>query len=848
MNKQEQYLNFLQTKIKLADKKGFSIDPAGLHASSLPHQVKIIPWACERGAALIAADCGMGKTHIAIETCRMIHQTFGGKCLIVTELGAADTFTNQDPEYGEGKRLGVNIEYVTNQREAIESSCWLVLTNYERVRNGNFDFSAFACVWLDEGNYIKNMASETTNALQVQLARVRFKYIASATPNPNRTLELVNYAHVLNICDRGQILTRFFQRNSTSAGDLTLHPQHEEDFWLWVYSWMVSIERPSDMGLSDDGYQLPPLSIEWNHEVKMDKALEAGATDDGQHQLYIETSGDNSDRARIRRESIDVRIRKTIELIKAHPNKKFIIWHKLESERYALEKALNDDDDIHQSIESVYGTQNWTEREQIVTSFMRGEVDILITKPELCGVGLNFQRHCHLNIFMSPNYDWDELYQAIKRTHRFGQKEAVTAYIVWVSEQHDIISVLKGKQQLHNEQREKLRSIAKKFEFDQNKFIEEKKRHFHTSSKRYKGDCWELVESDCVLEWMERPDNSIQLINTSFPFGNHYEYTDKYNDFGHNQDLNQFADQLAFLIPELLRTLEPGRICAVHLKNRIHYGSVTGKGFSIFHRFTHRMCDEMERHGFETMGFHYIPTDVVAENNQTYRLTYGEMRKDSTKMGAGIPEEIWLFRKPPSSNANAYADTPVTHSEEDYPLSKWQIDADAFWGSSGNRLLTGSELKKFGLDKIQSWWKKFKPETVYNFEEHINLLEELDAVGKLSRTFTTLPMQSNTDYIWNDVNRMHGLNLEQSRRKEQNHICPQPFDEAERIIELYSNPGDVIADPFNGLGTTGVSAIKKGRRYFGTELNATYCKHAAFYLKAAEYKKNVPTLFDVISA
>src|SRR5690606_13039832 len=146
---------------------------------------------------------------------------------------------------------------------------------------------------------------------------------------------------------------------------------------------------------------------------------------------------------------------------------------------------------------------------------------------------------------------------------------------------------------------------------------------------------YNLINTDAVLEWFNIPDNSIDLINSSFPFGNHYEYTSYYNDFGHNDSNRDFIRQMDFLLPELYRTMKPGRIVAVHLKNRIHYGSVTGLGFSIFHRFTHLVCDAMEKHGFHTMGFHYIPTCVVGENNQTYRLTYGELQKDSTKMGSG---------------------------------------------------------------------------------------------------------------------------------------------------------------------------------------------------------------------
>jgi hypothetical protein len=171
---------------------------------------------------------------------------------------------------------------------------------------------------------------------------------------------------------------------------------------------------------------------------------------------------------------------------------------------------------------------------------------------------------------------------------------------------------------------------------------------------------------------------------------------------------------------------------------------VTGLGFSVMHRFTHAACDCFERNGFHCMGFHYVPTDVVAENNQTYRLGYSEMCKDSTKMGAGIPEEIWIFRKAPTSNANAYADQPVTHEKAEYSIAKWQLDADAFWKSSGNRYLQPHELKAWGIDKLQAWWKKFNSETVYDYEAHVELLKQLDQNKKLSRTFTTLPLRSNS--------------------------------------------------------------------------------------------------------
>lgn len=836
----QSYQDFLSSKIKVAERKGITVLPEELHPSGKPHQNDIILWALEMGSALIAADTGMGKTHMAIEVCRILQKRFGGKALIVTELGASETFINPDPEVGEGARLGIKLDYVRNQAEAMASDSDIVVTNYERVRMNGFDFGGFTAVWLDEGNYLKNMASNTTDVLQWQLSRVRFKYVATATPSPNETLELVNYAHVLGITDRGQILTRFFQRNSTKAGELTLHPQHEDDFWMWVYSWAVFIQRPSDLGYDDEGYNLPALNVYWQ-EVKMSDAVEGKVDRDGQKEMFLSGAASLPDAAKLKRASLQDRLNAAMDVYNSEPTTKhWLIWHHLEDER----KAINAHFKGSNEYADVYGSLNADEKERRIVNFSKGELKILATKPEISGVGCNFQKHCYSNLVLGVNHSFDELYQLIKRTHRYGQKQPVDVWIFYTPEEYDIVNNLKRKWEEHDIARAKMRDIVLKYGLSHSLYIEEKKRTFMIERKEYAGDGWKLINTDCVIETARMPDNSVDMILTSIPFGNHYEYTDKYNDFGHNQSNEDFFHQMDYLIPELLRILKPGRIAAFHTKNRIHYGSVTGLGFSVFHRFTHAACDRFEKHGFHCMGFHYVPTDVVAENNQTYRLGHTEACKDMTKMGSGIPEEIWVFRKAPSSSENAYADEPVRHDKSEYTLSNWQPDADAFWRSSGDRYLTPYQMKAWGIDKLQAWWKKFNADVIYDYQGHVELLDQLEERGKLSRTFTTLPLRSNTPFIWNDVNRMRGLNMEQSRRKQQNHICPMPFDQVDRLIELYSNPGDVIFDPFGGLGTTGVRALNKGRKAILTELNEVYANCARIYLREQEQKRNIPTLFD----
>lgn len=837
-----EYQQFLESKIKIATRKGMQVDRSFFHSSLRPDQVDIAEWSIDLGAALVAPDAGMGKTRIGIEVMRFFQETLQGKCLIVTELGAADTFVDQDPEVGEGAAMGIFLEYVTNQAEAFASKADIVVTNYERIRNGEFDFAAFTAVWLDEGNYVKNMASETTEVLKRELSKVKYKYIATATPSPNETLELINYAHVLGVCDRGQILTRFFQRNSTKAGELTLHPHHTDDFWLWVHSWCLAVTSPQDLGYDYPGFELPELRLHWV-EVKIDKAIDAGAEKDGQARLFIQSRSGLSEAAKIKRESIQARVYKALDILSTHKDDHFLIWHHLEDERKAINSAMNFPGI---SYADLYGSLKMEMREQRIVDFTKGKLQYLASKPSVSGVGCNFQKHCCKEIFVGITDSFDDLYQALKRVWRFYNPfPAVDVWLLYTPEEYDIVLNLQRKWKEHNEMREAMRVIIQKYGLNHSKYIEEKRRSFKIDRKVYEGKSYTLVNNDCVLELDNLQDNSVDLMLSSFPFGNHYEYSDKYNDFGHNETNADFIRQCSYLLPKLFNKLKPGRLAVVHLKNRIHYGSVTGLGFSILHRFTHLVCDAFEQHGFYTIGNHYIPTDVVAENNQTYRLGYGEMKKDSTKMGAGIPEEIWIFRKPPTSNANAYADEPVKH-DESYTLSHWQVDADAFWKSSGNRNLTPHELKAWGLDKIQAWWKRFNRSTVYDHEQHVALLQSLDDHDKLSRLFTTLPLQSNTDFIQDNINRMHGLNMEQQRRKQQNHICPMPFDEVDRMIELYSNPGELVLDPFGGLGTTGVRALKKGRKAYIIELNEQYAKCAATYLKETEYKNEIPTLFDLI--
>ena len=246
------------------------------------------------------------------------------------------------------------------------------------------------------------------------------------------------------------------------------------------------------------------------------------------------------------------------------------------------------------------------------------------------------------------------------------------------------------------------------------------------------------------------------------------------------------------------------------------------------------------------VGMITVVTDVVRENNQTYRLGWSEQCKDGSKMGVGCPEYILLFRKRPTDGSKAYADVPVCKSKEEYTRAQWQIDAHAFWNSSGNRLLSADEFAAMDVDKARRFFRLQSRELVYDYAAHVELAKRMDTAGRLPATFMAVDPVSKSEWVWDDVVRMRTLNSRQKQKRLQNHICPLQLDIVERIINRYSNPGEVVYDPFGGIGTVPYTAVKMGRFGLSTELNPDYWRDSLVYLREAEQNRNAPTLFDMI--
>jgi len=1022
-----EYDEFLKSKIKLAPQSGFEIDLEEINPALKPHTRAMVQWAARGGRRAVFAAFGLHKTVTALEWFRQIGIHRPGLRLNVCPLGVRHEFILQAAEHFKND-YAIDVRFIRTDAE-IHDERTIYLTNYESVREGKIDVSKFRASNLDEASCLRSYGSKTFQEFMPMFAPVEYRLVSTATPSPNRYKELIHYAAFLGIMDSGQALTRFFQRDSTQANNLTLYPHKEEEFWLWVSSWALFIQKPSDLGFSDEGYDLPALDVRY-HEVPSDYS-KAGADRDGQGLLIQDMALGITQASKEKRDSLKTRVATMMGIIDGYlgraqsvpesilrteqggasdktegpqPNQlpsedrviygaveavahrepgsdegaaiqqqgieqrsvnktqqglvygeqaesisavtkteacqlrtdsrgisgsaratgremrdlpsntgvreqesstvcgslsfdgqgagvalsslqcgardaegqpgivgegnrisdQIIIWCDLNDEQDAIEAALKK---AGLSYSSIYGSLTTEECESRLYDWLERKTYALIGKPVMIGSGLNLQQ-CNKAVFLGVTYKFNDLIQSVHRIQRFGQTRQCAIHIIHTEAEREVLRSLQTKWRNHEVMVERMSQLIRKFGLNQLAMHDQLTRATGIERVEVSGEHFTVANNDCVLEARLQPENHLDLIITSIPFANHYEYTPSYNDFGHTENNDHFWKQMDFLTPELKRALKPGRMYCCHVKDRINFGNVTGAGAPTVSPFHMEATMHALKHGFDYMGMITVITDVVRENNQTYRLGWSEQCKDGTKMGVGSPEYILLFRKPQSDRSRGYADIPVTKDKplmEDvdgrriewdkskrtlpavpgtgYSRGRWQVDAHSFWRSSGNRLLTAEEMASYGPAKLAKMFTDYSMENIYNYEFHVKIGEELDYKGALPSTFMSLAPGSHHSDVWHDVNRMLTLNGEQSKRNVEQHVCPLQTDIIKRLVNRYSNPGELVYDPFCGLGSVPYIAIKAGRRGGGSELNAQYFADQVHYLKLAEREMSIPDLF-----
>lgn len=408
------YKEFLAKKDISDIASGISED-VELHPSLKKFQSACTRWSLRRGRALLAEGCGLGKTRQGVEWMRVVQKYLNKPVLALAPLAVAQQTIE------EAASIGVEIKYA---REQSQASKGITITNYEMLHK--FEAREFGGVWGDELSIIKSHTGKIRNQIIEMFNRTPFRLGTSATPAPNDYEELGNHCEFLSILKRMEMLSTFFCHDG-GTGKWILKPHGRSKFWNWMASWAICIEKPADIGFDDVGYDLPPLNIHKH-------ILECKEPADGF--LFAMPATSMSEQRSIKRNSIEERVGRCADLVNSTPGQ-FVVWGELNDECDMLEKQI-------ENCVQVSGKDSMEEKEEKLLAFTRGEVQRIVSKASIAGLGLNWQR-CSNMAFVNLSHSFEDQYQAIRRCWRFGQESEVDVHLFMMDVEQPILENVNRK-------------------------------------------------------------------------------------------------------------------------------------------------------------------------------------------------------------------------------------------------------------------------------------------------------------------------------------------------------------------------------------------------------------------
>jgi hypothetical protein len=490
--------------------KKWKIQPVGIRASRddihpmlFDFQRDVVLWALRKGRCALFLDTGLGKTFCQLEWARLL----GGKSLIIAPLSVARQTIK------EGVKINIPVKFVSDKSQISDG---INITNYELI--DKFD-SEINSIVLDESSILKSINSKTRIKLLNLFRNVSYKLCCSATPSPNDFIELGNHSHFLGVASRQEMLSTYFinankehtiimddfivtRKGSNKGGQewrLKHHAEHK--FFEWLSTWAMIIDHPSNLGYAGSNYNLPPLNI-IKHIVTVNNYTPDNS-------LFFMGLKGISDRATVRQDMAMHKIPIIKDLINANSNGQWIIWCGLDKEATAARKAL---EGISQEIS---GKDSIDCKIKAFEDFQDNKYKVLISKPKIAGMGLNFQNSSNM-IFYGLNDSWETFYQAIRRQWRFGQTNPVNVHIVLAEHEIQIYDNIMRKDNQNKRLRKEMIEVMKDLELgelqgqeiDKDNYMEETiKNHYYT-----------LMRGDSCIRLKEISDESIDLSVYSPPF------------------------------------------------------------------------------------------------------------------------------------------------------------------------------------------------------------------------------------------------------------------------------------------------------------------------------------------
>ena len=412
------YADFLARK-RISDPMTGMADVGELPSFMFPHQRDIVSWALRRGRSAIFAGTGLGKTAMELVWADKFSAHTGKPVLIFAPLAVSQQHIREAGKFGLSARI------VADQSQVLSG---VNVTNYQKI--GKFDLSAFGGICLDESSILKSTDGHYRTRLIEECASIPFRLAATATPAPNDFMELGNHAEFLGVMSYTDMLATFFVHDGGDTQKWRLKGHAENEFWKWMASWAVMLRKPSDLGYPNDGYDLPSL-IQNQHVVGVDYApsLDTGL-------LFPMEARYMSERIAARRDTVDERVEMAAKITPS--DRPFVWWCNLNSEADALAKAIP-------GAVNLSGSDTDDQKESKIAAFLSGETRVLISKPSICGFGLNFQ-HCRDTGFVGLNDSFEQVFQAVRRFWRFGQTKPVTVHFIAAETEGAVVANIKRKE------------------------------------------------------------------------------------------------------------------------------------------------------------------------------------------------------------------------------------------------------------------------------------------------------------------------------------------------------------------------------------------------------------------
>jgi len=738
--KPDKYQEFLATKIKAAKPVGF--EAKEISAALFPYQRKIVEWSLRRGRAALFCDTGMGKTAMQLEWAHRVSLETFMPVLILAPLAVAEQ-TKRECE-----KLFSYSARVCERQEDVGPG--INITNYEKLHR--FSPEAFGGIVLDESSILKSFDGKTRKMLDEFAENIHYRLACTATPAPNDLIEIINHAEFLGVMSGKEIIALYFTQDGNTTHKWRLKGHARAGFWKWVASWAVAMRKPSDLGFSDDGFVLPPLVIQ---QVAVAAPPPADA-------LFDLGKKDLQERRRVRKDSLDLRVEECAAKVNAS-DEAWLVWCDHNDESAALKKAIPD------AVE-VKGSDSAAFKVDAMLGFIEGRHRVLISKPSICGLGLNFQ-HARNMAFVGMSDSYEKLYQGIRREYRFGQKRTVYVWQFVSEADGDVVANIQRKEREHVTMMD---SLIQEMNIDGGMMAAREEMEYSETEAR--GNGWRLLLGDSAQRIKEIESDSIGLSVFSPPFPGMYTYSNSPRDIGNCADLDELVKHFCFLIPDLYRITMPGRSCAIHLTQQVAFKGTDG--FTGLRDFRGRVIDAMTKAGWIYYGEVTIDKNpqVKAIRTKDAGLQFKSLATDSARMHMALADYILQFKKP--------GDNP--------------------------RPIRAGVSEKYqnpnGWITQEQWIEWAAPVWYGDFRGLPGGIRETDVLNVAQARDTN----------------------------DERHLCPLQLGVIERCVKLWSAPGDVVLSPFAGIGSEGYEAVRLHRQFIGIELKPSYYQSAIRNLRQAE--------------